>query len=146
MPAKELNYGKWLFRLITWDGLLPGCVVLAPIVIGFLFPNNRVPIELAAVILPIAGFFIRIRVGARHIASNHCSITVRWFQLCCFVLGVFPLVLFECFLMLTHVMPALIMNWTDIAVCAILFAIYLTLMAIAMYPGQVALQQGVEWT
>ena len=146
MPVKELNYSLWLFRLITWDGLLPGCVVLVPIVIGFLFPNNRGPIELAAVVLPSAGFFIRIRAGAGHIASNHCSITVRRIQLCAFVLGIFPLVLLECVLMLTHVMPALIMNWTDIAVCAILFAIYLTLMAIAMYPGQVALQQGVEWT
>ena len=119
---------------------------LVPIMIGFLFPNNRAPIELAAVMLPIAGFFIRIRVGARHITSNHCSITVRRIQLCAFVLGIFPLVLLECVLMLTHVMPALIMNWTDIAVCAILFSIYLTLMAIAMYPGRAALQPEAVWT
>jgi hypothetical protein len=142
MPVEKVNYGRWLFRLITWDGLLPGCVVLVPTVIEFLIPNNRGAIEFASVMLPVIGLLIRIRLGLRHIGSNHCTVAARCFQLCAFVLGILLLGLIECVLMLTHVMPPLIfVDWTDIVECAIPFLIYATLMAIAMYPGRAPSQQ-----
>lgn len=134
----RVNYGQWLIRLVTWDGLLPGCIVLAPSVVEFLFPKNREAIELVSVMLPVIGLSIRIRLGSRHIGSNHCSVTIRCFQMCAFILGLLLLGLVECVLVLTHVMPvgALFVDSRDVVIWATVFSIYLFAMAIAMYPGR----------
>jgi hypothetical protein len=66
----RVNYGSWLRRLIAWDGLLPGCIVIVPAAIEILLPNHRGAIEIAALILPITAFFLRVRAGKHHIASN----------------------------------------------------------------------------
>jgi hypothetical protein len=132
-----VNCGLWLRRLIAWDGTLPGCIVAVPAAIEALFPKHRGVIEVTAVMLPILAFFLRIIAGMRHIASNRCSTAVRRFQVCVFCIGVFPLVLIDCFLILSHVMPkgAGIDEETSRVACAII-AIYLTSMAVAMYPGR----------
>jgi hypothetical protein len=136
--VERVNYGSWLRTLIAWDGLLPGCIVILPTAIEILFPNRRGAIEIAALILPITAFFLRVRAGKHHIASNRCSVAFRRFQFCVFCFAIFPLVLIDCFLVLSHVMPkgALFEADTDWLIWVILFAIYLTLMAVAMYPGR----------
>jgi hypothetical protein len=137
MPAGHVNYRSWLLRVITWDTLLPACVGLIPYGIKLLFPNRRGVIELTAVTLPVAAFFLRLRAGRRQIAANHCSEAVRRFQFGIFVLGVLPLVLVDCFLILTHVMPpgALFAAPGDWLISGIVLGIYLLCMTIAMYPG-----------
>ncbi len=94
--------------------------------------------KVTAVTLPIAAFFLRVIAGKHHIASNRCSIAVRRFQFCVFCFGILPLALIDCVLILSLVMPkgALFEADTDRLVWAILFAIYLTSMAVAMYPGR----------
>jgi hypothetical protein len=138
MVARNVNFGAWLFRVLTWDGLLPAFVILAPMLIEVLIPNNRGAIEIAAVVLPITGFFIRISVGKRHIASNSCGVVVRRLQFGVFCLGILTLVLIDSVLILCHVMPkaAPFATKADCIVWIVLFSTYLTSMTIAMYPGR----------
>lgn len=137
MAVRRVNFGFWLLRVLTWDTLLPACVVLLPTVIEILIPNNRVAIEVTAVALPIIGFFVRLGAGRRQIASNNCGVAFRRFQSCVFCVGIFPLVLADSFLILSHLLPqgALFAHRTDCVLWVILVSIYLASMSVAMYPG-----------
>ena len=73
MAAGQIKLGSWLLTVFTWDGLLPPCILLVPYLIEILFPNNRGAIEVMAVLLPITGYFVRLVVGKRQIASNLCG-------------------------------------------------------------------------
>jgi hypothetical protein len=138
MAVRRVNFGSWLLRILTWDGLLPASVVLVPTVIESLLPNNRGAIELAAVAIPIAGFFLRVSAGKRQIASNNCDPACRVLQFCAFFLGILVLTLIDAVVILSHVMPqgAAFADETDCIVWAILVAVYLSSMGIAMYPGR----------
>jgi hypothetical protein len=137
--AGRVNYVSWLLRLLSWDGLLPLCIAVAPNGVKLLFPNQPEAIAAAAVLLPIAAFLLRVRAGTRHIASNHCSKGVRFLQYCVFALGITPLIMIDCFIVLDHVQPGglfAIRTPEDRLFLAILITFYLTTMAIAMYPGR----------
>jgi hypothetical protein len=146
MMAGRVSFGSWILRVLTWDGLLQGCIALIPAGIGFLFPDRRGAIEITAVALPIAGFFLRVRAGRRQIASNHCSIALRHVQFGVFGVGILLLVFIDAALILSQVMPAgaLFASKGDCLVWAILYSIYLTSMAIAIYPGRVRSYSGPE--
>lgn len=145
MAAGRVNYGSWFFRVLEWDGLLPVFIALIPTVIGFLIPNNRGVIEITGVLLPIAGFFIRFVIGARHIRSNQCAITVRRLQVCFFLLGILLLVFIDALLILSHLMPEGTFKRTDYFVFAIIISMYLASMTIAMYPGRVNSLDDTAW-
>ncbi|MBN1591556.1 MAG: hypothetical protein JW888_18725 [Pirellulales bacterium] len=138
MAAGRIDFRSWLLTLITWDGLLPACVVLVPIVVEMLLRNNRGAIEIVAVVLPMAGFFIRVYVGHRVISSNRCGILVRRCQFGVFFIGLFLLALMECVLVLSRLMPAgaLFAAKDDQIVWAVLITLYLTFMIVAMFPGR----------
>lgn len=134
----RVDYASWLFRVIAWDALLPAIVVLVPTAIEWLAPNRRGFIELVSVLLPLSAFFIRYRAGKRRITSNNCSRVVQRFQFVVFCIGILPLALLECFLIL--VTPTkLLAHGGDRKFFAALFGVYLTAMVIAMYPGRSAL-------
>ena len=139
MSIRRVNYRSWLLRIVTWDTLLPACVGLLPHGIELVFPKNRGVMEVVAVTVPVAAFFLRIRAGTHQIATNQCSQILRNLQRCAFVLGILPLVLVDAFLILSHLMPqgALIATPGDRLVWAIVLGVYLTCMAVAMYPGAV---------
>lgn len=139
MAVGRVSYGSWFFTVLGWDGLLPVCIVLIPTLIKILFTNNREAIEVTGVLLPVAAFFVRLVIGLRHIASNHCAIAVRRFQYGVFCLTIFLLVCVDALLILSQEMPkgAMFATWTDYVLFAIPISIYLTSMAFAMYPGRV---------
>ncbi len=147
MAVGRVNYGSWFFRVLGWDGLLPVCIVLIPTLVKILIPNNRGAIEATGVLLPIAAFFVRLFIGLRHIASNHCAVSVRGFQYCVFCLGIFLLVCVDALLILSQEMPkgAMFVTRTDYVVFAILISIYLTSMTFAMYPGRVQSPDDTGW-
>jgi len=132
------NYGFWLIRLLTWDGLLPLCTAVAPYAIKLLFPKQPEAMDIAAVGVAIAALLLRISAGNRHIASNHCSEEVRHLQSCAFVLGIVPLLLMDCFIIVEHQLPGggPLAHCKDLGPLAIWISFYLTMMAIAMYPGR----------
>jgi len=131
-----MTLATWLYRLLTWDGILPVFVLALPSFIEWLLPNNRGAIEIAAVVLPIAAFLIRATVGRRHIAANQCSPVFRGRQYAAFYLGIFMFVLMDCVLILTHVMPRGAFGPGDYMIFAIFIGTYMFLMAVAMYPGR----------
>jgi hypothetical protein len=133
----RVNYRSWLLRILTWDTILPVAVAFVPTAIALFLPNRRGVMEIASVTLPIAAFLLRLRIGKRQIDSNRCSVAVRKFQFCVFFVGILPLVLIDCVIILSHLMPngALFATSGDLLVWAILAAIYLASMTVAMYPG-----------
>lgn len=136
--GRRISYGAWMLRVLTWDAALPTCVAVAPFVLEWLFPGRRGPVELSAVVLPTAAFLFRLRVGKRHIATNGCSAALRQHQLVVSFMGILPLALMECMLMLSGLMPkgALFAAGTDRLAWAVLIAAYLSAMTFAMYPGR----------
>jgi hypothetical protein len=124
----------------VWDGLLPVGIILLPAAIQFLLPNRRGPVELIAVVIPIAALLLRIRAGNRRIWANHCTPGFQSFQLTAFLLGVFILFIFDAIIILMHIMPAGAFTPGELWIFAILFAVYYLLMIIAMYPGREPVQ------
>jgi hypothetical protein len=136
MSLGRVNYRSWLLRVLTWDTLLPACVGLVPLGVELVFPNHRSVMEVVAVTLPIVAFFLRLRAGKRQIDSNRCSEAVRGIQSCTFVLGIMPLILVECFMVLSHLMPkGAVFTKAELPVWAGIFIIYMMSMVVAMYPG-----------
>ncbi len=131
----RIDFGSWFRRVVMWDGLLPILLWLSPGAVAAVMPNRRGAIEIAAVVLPIAAVFLHFYVGKRHIESNRCSRLVRGLQLIVFAVGILPLVLFDCVMMLCHPIPAgqqfaAAIHWS------FLLWIYLAAMIISMYPGR----------
>ena len=131
----RINYGVWLWRVISWDTLLPAAMIFAPSAILWVAPNRQGFMEIAAVSLPIVAFFLRVSAGRRQIAKNQCSTRVRRIQFGIFCVGIFPLVLFDCFMILgelANVGPG--WDYDTVIALAVMIAIYLSAMVIAMFP------------
>lgn len=116
----------WMLRVITWDGILPASVWFAPVVAGLLLPNNRLAIELIAIVLPISSFCIRYRVGRQYITTNNCRSTTRRIQAAALYLGIFVVFFFDAVMILSHVMPKGVhFDHSDIIAFAVLGIVYL---------------------
>ncbi|MEX2176242.1 MAG: hypothetical protein WD872_17910 [Pirellulaceae bacterium] len=131
-----IDYVSWFVRLLNWDLLLTTFVAVAPTIVALLLPGKRGAIEIVAVALPIIAFFLRARAGIYHIGTNNCGTSVRRFQRAAFALGIFLLVFFDAVMILSHIMPRGAFGLTDYIASAILFSVYITAMAVAMYPGR----------
>ena len=143
MTRYGVDYGRWALKVITWDTLLPACVALVPLCIQFVFPGKRGALEIGAVVLPIVAFLVRFRAGKRHIDSNQCSMFTQNVQLFVFCIGILPLALFDCFVILSELIPGGLSEMRkDWIVWAILLSIYLVSMIIAMYPGRMEIPAG----
>jgi hypothetical protein len=131
------NFSRWMFRLFAWDGLLPAAVWSLPLLLRWCLPGNRGIIELVAVVLPVVGFFVRFYVGTRYIFSNGCGKLLRGCQVVSLVFGILVLVLIDCVMMLTHVMPPgeAFATKQDVLIWTGLYTFYLSMMALALYPG-----------
>ncbi len=108
----RVNYREWLFRVATWDILVVLCITLIPAVLVLVLPRNpnafwKQPgaVALAAAILPPIAFLVRIKAGRRHIASNRCSGIFRLLQLCVFFIGIVPLLVADCLVVVSHDLP-----------------------------------------
>jgi len=128
----------WLGRVFRWDGLLPLAILMIPFLLRLLFPNQRLVIELASVILPIGGFVIRLLVGRHFIKTNHCARGFQHLQSILLMVGLAIMTLLDCVIILSVLMPkgAVMMNARDVAISAGLYGTYLVLMLVAMYPGR----------
>jgi hypothetical protein len=139
----QINYGLWIWRVISWDTLVPASLLLVPMAIAEIFPKVETPLALAAALLPGVAFALRFFAGRQQIVSNGCSAEVRRRQHAALVLGILPLMFVDCSFILAHtppggpqplpVMPSLELLWLLLAGCIVF---YLVMMAIAMYPGR----------
>lgn len=128
---------RWLIRLIAWDGVLPAVVWSVPFVVHELMPNDRGANEFCGIALPLVAFLVRFFIGFRAIKSNHCGMLLRPVQMTVLCVGLFTLLLIDVLMVLENVMPKgpAPTTWEDLIVLAVLYAIYFSAMAIAMYPG-----------
>jgi len=139
----QIDYVLWIWRVISWDTLVPASLLLVPMAVVEIFPRAETPLALAAALLPGVAFAIRFFAGRRQIATNRCSEQVRRRQYGALVLGILPLMFVDCSFILAHappggpqplpVMPPLELIWLAMGACIVF---YLTMMAIAMYPGK----------
>jgi hypothetical protein len=127
-----MTLATWLLRLLTWDGILPICILALPPLLEWLFPNNNL-VGIIYVAVAITAFFIRLAIGARHIETNNCPVFVQHFQFGLFFLAIVELLFLDALMM---AVPMWRLGNGDLLVLAVLLGIYLTLMAAAMYPGR----------
>jgi hypothetical protein len=94
--------------------------------------------KFAAVALPIVALLIRVKVGQHHIALNNCTVPVKACQYCLFAVAILVLFIFDMFIVFLHSQPpgTPIATASEWLVIGLLFSIYLTSMAFAMYPGR----------
>jgi len=126
MAAGQIKWRSWLLTIISWDGLLPPCILLVPYLIDVLFPNIPDAIVIAAVLLPITGFVVRLVVGIRHIETHQCSTSFRANQRWFLILGISVLVLIDACLITSHLMPngAVCADRTEGIVLAVLASLH----------------------
>lgn len=143
--VRRVKYGAWLIKLVAWDGFVPLIVLLLPSVVEELFPNRRGAMELTALTVPIAAFFIRFVVGKRHIYANDCTDVVRCMQLVALCLAILLLVLIDTLIILANLMPkgAMFATPVDWLVWAVLIGVYGICMAFAMFPGRTVQETSV---
>lgn len=133
-----MKYFRWLLLIVTWDGLLPFCVAIAPIGIKIVFPNVRGAVEITAVVLPVLAFLLRAANGIRQITATCGAGILRNIKQIAFGIGLLLLTLIDCVLILSHIMPrgALFAAKEDCLMWAALFSIYFASMAFAFFPGR----------
>ena len=126
----------WLKELLCWDGLLPCVIWGVPWVLSTLFPNQRGPIEVCAIILPIVGVFVRLIRGMVLIGQTSKT-WYRWLsRFVCFLLGITVLCVLDAFVILLNIMPPMPppKDAWDFAAMALPFAIYFVLVGYALFP------------
>lgn len=134
---RRINWRKWCWRLVAWDGVLPIVLLGLPHVIRWAIPNADKLIEVIGVVFPIGAFFIRVISGWLHINENHCGPRLRSAQQAALFCGVFVLVFFDAFMILLLNIPAGAIQQVEIvATAVVVFSIYLPCLTFAMYPGR----------
>jgi hypothetical protein len=127
-----MTLATWIFRLLTWDGILRPCILIIPLVVEWLNPNGNVN-GILYVAIAITAVFIRAVVGARHIESNNCPDIIRHIQLGLLLLAILIVMILDAMVM---AVPIAAFGRADIRILAIPFSVYFTWMAVAMYPGR----------
>lgn len=126
---------RWVVRLFGYDGLLPAIVFALPGLLVVVF-GPGVVMELTAVVLPIVAFFYRAAVGLQQIESNSCRTGFRRMQKAALLFALLILLLVDAFVILLWVMPPVALSPDDYLFAIGLYLVYLSLMAIASFPGQ----------
>ena len=85
--------------------------------------------------LPVLAFIVRFYIGRTAISKNGCKSLVRCLQLIALCLGIFVMVLIDSIMLLSHMQGGRLRG-SDMSVIAIIYAIYLLIMAFAIFPGR----------
>jgi len=126
---------EWVLSVFCWDGLLPIAVVGIPTLVQLWMPNWQILLGLLFVICPVTAMSIRFVIGWQRMRRGQSYI---W-QMVLFIVGISSLFLFEMFILNDQ-----IANWPKIAdpqVLLMMFAVYLSMMAIALLPVRALLEK-----
>jgi hypothetical protein len=138
MEMRRVNYGAWLLRLLTWDGLLPAIVILTPEIAKQIMPHRPQAIEFISCIAPIAAFILRLFVAGRHLYSNDCTDQMRDRQFAFLCYAVMALLVIDIYVLLARDLPAgaMFANTFNLILWTGVFTIYFVCIAVATYPGR----------
>lgn len=141
-PRTRINYAKWIWQIVSWDGILPFILWAAPIAIcSFVEDDGKESragwLAMSAIFLSSVAFIIRFCCGVRYLGTNDC-VSWRGAQFICLSIGIgilwiSDMVLISCYDVLwdetTSIAEILLFH-------TVWYSIYLPLMIIAMYPGR----------
>ena len=123
-----LRLREWLILLFCWDGLLPIAVIGIPNLVKFLFPNWQIGLAILFVFVPVAALSIRFVIGWQRMQVGKAY---GW-QMVIFTVAISALFLFEAFILNDEIGNG--PKIADPQTLITMFAIYVTMMAIAMFP------------
>ena len=124
-----MRYRKWLVQLFVWDGLLPLLIINFAVILPIVIPKPRWIAELAAVFLPIFGFFVRMRVAYAHAEENQSN----GFQYIAFWMALLLLMCLDALLIL-FVQAGQRIGAGDWQAWLTLYGVYLLIIAFALFP------------
>lgn len=127
--CSDSRVAQWLFTMICWDGMLPGLVALTPLIVGNLAARWPLIQIMVGVFLPIAAFGLRRRLGFGQLADGRHA---RW-QIGLFFPALFLLMIFDALFAVFTMIPQGLRD-DDWQIVWWIFATYLVLIAIAMFP------------
>ncbi len=132
-----VDYRGWLIGVINWDGVLPICVVALP-QIAMAYGAKQSVTESLSIAAPVLAFFVRMYVGYRRIAANHCGPLLRCAQFAVFFLTAMYLVCLDTVVLITLEMRngRLVETVGELGELAVLFSFYFFGMLLALYPGR----------
>lgn len=124
-----MRYRQWLLQLFVWDGLLPLLIINFAVLLSILIPKPRWIVDLAAVFIPIIGFFVRMRVAYAYAEENQSN----GFQYFAFWIALFLLMLLDAVLILFLHDPRIAGN-RDWNIWLMLYSTYLLIIGFALFP------------
>lgn len=130
---RRIDYYRWFWRVVAWDGLLPILVITTSIIVRAHLRNYPLLVEFVAVTVPFTFFWIRARVGISQVLRNNCSQILRSVQFGLFGVAILFLVLLECLVILSP--PEVLFADRNRRFIGLFSMAYLLVMIIAWYPG-----------
>ena len=139
----RINYAKWIWQIVSWDGILPFILWSTPILICTFVEDNGKDdtrsawLVLSAIFFSGIAFVVRFCCGVRYLGKNHCE-SWRGAQFLCLSGGIgflwlSDMLLIGCYDVWLHEFKTV----TDILLALTLwYSIYLPLMIVATYPGR----------
>lgn len=135
---------EWVLNVFGLDGLMPIIVLLVPVLFQAVLGRNFF-IEILAIILPVAAFFWRGVLSSRKIEGNRCGKLLRLVQRAALLFALLLMALVDAFAILVWTIPKGGLTLGDYLTTGILYLLYLSLLAVALYPGlRVQSDQGLQ--
>lgn len=134
------RYSNWFWTVLCWDGLLPVTVIAAPHLVSLLLPRRPGALEMTFVVVPIVAFLIRASHGAKLLRGGNMHV---W-QIVVFGLAIFLLFVLDAMFIMIY----MVKNGVPIAAwytLAVLYLIYLAMMATALFPVRHGNQESETW-
>jgi len=146
----RINYAKWIWQIVSWDGILPFLLWSTPIAIcSFVEDDGKESrtawLALSAIFLSGIAFVVRFCCGLRYLSQNHCE-NLRGTQFICLSGGIgflwlSDMLLIGCYDVWLNEFKTI----TDILLAlTVWYSIYLPLMIVAMYPGREPVSEPME--
>ncbi|MFO0788757.1 MAG: hypothetical protein U0805_04815 [Pirellulales bacterium] len=118
----------WAWSVLCWDGVLPIVVIGIPIVVQWMAPNGQILLAPMFGLLPVVALCVRFVFGWNRMRRGEAYV---W-QMVFFTVAISALFLFEMFILNDQIAKG--PKIADPQVLATMFAVYLSMMAIALFP------------
>jgi hypothetical protein len=122
----------WALSVFCWDGLLPVAVIAIPNLTKFVLPNWQFGLAMVAIFSPVVAFSVRFAYGWARMRRGQAYI---W-QTIIFTVAISALFLCEAFILNDQFGGG--PKIAEPTVLLVMFALYFTTVAIALFPFRVA--------
>lgn len=127
---RKAQLKAWAWSILCWDGILPVAVVTIPSLLKVIAPNWKLGLALVCVFLPVVALSYRFVIGWARMRAGK---SYAW-QLIVFTLAISALFLFEAFILNDEIGGG--PKIANLRALFVMFAMYVSMMSIALYPFQ----------